>query len=215
MEPGQEDLAQFLADNQVQVVASLPCYSQSNTDKQRGAGVFERSIAGLQTLNKLGYGKDGSGLGLDLVYNPGGDFLAPAQANLEVAYKAELRDCYSIEFNRLFCLNNMPIKRFADFLARRKRMEEYMALLVGAFNPAAAEGIMCRNTVSVGWDGRLYDCDFNQQLEMVMRSARKDRGLSVFDVASLNELTGKPILVDNHCFGCTAGSGSSCTGATS
>ncbi|KAG1680012.1 hypothetical protein FOA52_007076 [Chlamydomonas sp. UWO 241] len=250
MEPGQEDLGQFLADNQVQVVASLPCYSASNTDKQRGAGVFERSIAALKQLNDLGYGKPGSGLDLDLVYNPGGDSLAPEQAKLESAYKSELFDCYGIVFSRLFCLNNMPIKRFADFLSTRGKMESYMSLLAGAFNPAAAEGVMCRGTVSVGWDGRLYDCDFNQQLEMAMglsglgapgagadagadatassssssssgssapsseEGPRKGGGLTVFDLADLSQLTGRPIRVDNHCYGCTAGAGSSCTGAT-
>eukprot|EP00803_Ostreobium_quekettii_P011393 evm.model.scf_1211.2 EVM.evm.TU.scf_1211.2 scf_1211:34247-37994(-) len=221
MEPGQEDLPQFLADHKVHVVASLPCYSQKNVDKQRGAGVFERSIWGLQILNRLGYGKEGTGLNLDLVYNPGGPFLAPSQATLEAAYKQELREGYDIEFNKLFCLNNMPIKRFADYLIRRGKLEEYMQLLLDNFNPAAAEGLMCRDTVSVGWDGRIYDCDFNQQLEIgVMRPGSNGNGnnsqefVSVFNIESLNELINWRIACDNHCFGCTAGAGSSCQGET-
>ncbi len=198
-------------------MASLPCYSAENVDQQRGAGVFERSIAALQLLNSLGYGRPGSGLVLDLVYNPGGAFLAPAQATLEGAYRQELADAHGIAFSSLLCLNNMPIKRFADWLQRRGALDEYMQLLVSSFNVGAAEGVMCRGTVSVGWDGRLYDCDFNQQLEMYMAGGKAGSGrqaLTVFDVASLEELTARPIAVDNHCFGCTAGSGSSCQGAT-
>ncbi|MEW5299162.1 MAG: hypothetical protein WDW36_002203 [Sanguina aurantia] len=251
LEPGQEDLHNFLAENKVHVVASLPCYSASNVDKQRGAGVFERSIAALQLLNSVGYGVEGSDLKLDLVYNPGGPFLAPAQAVLESSYKQELSDAHGIVFNRLFALNNMPIKRYVDFLQRRDQLDNYMQLLLQNFNPAAAEGIMCRDTVSVGWDGRLYDCDFNQQLELAMMqpsaqgptqhsgsgSSSGSEGSStethspggggggggtggvkstptVFSVGGLDELTGWTIRADNHCFGCTAGSGSSCTGAT-
>jgi radical SAM/Cys-rich protein len=199
------------------VVASLPCYSEQNVDQQRGAGVFERSISALQLLNSLGYGRPGSGLLLDLVYNPGGAFLAPAQATLEGAYKQELGSLHGVTFSSLLCLNNMPIKRFADWLQRRGKLDEYMQLLVGSFNVAAAEGVMCRGTVSVGWDGRLYDCDFNQQLEMFMGAPPGSgrQALTVFDVGSLDELTGRAIAVDNHCFGCTAGAGSSCQGATS
>lgn len=214
LEPGQEDLAQFLAKHKVRVVASLPCYSAENVNKQRGGGVFDRSIKGLQILNKLGYGKKDSGLYLDLVYNPNGDFLAPAQAMLEVAYKKELKDCYDIEFNNLFCLNNMPIKRFADYLVRKDKLEEYMQLLVDNFNAAAANGIMCRDTISVGWDGRLFDCDFNQQLEISVIKPGHKGFVSVFDINDLDELTGWKVAIDNHCFGCTAGSGSSCQGAT-
>ncbi|CAD7699490.1 unnamed protein product [Ostreobium quekettii] len=221
LEPGQEDLPQFLADHKVHVVASLPCYSEKNVNKQRGAGVFERSIWGLQALNRLGYGQEGTGLNLDLVYNPGGPSLAPPQATLEAAYKQELMDAHGIEFNRLFCLNNMPIKRFADFLIRRGKLDEYMQLLLDNFNPAAAEGLMCRDTVNVGWDGRIYDCDFNQQLEIgAMRhgengSKNDSKGpVTVFNITSLDELTGGPIACDNHCFGCTAGAGSSCQGET-
>mmetsp|Transcript_9669 Transcript_9669/g.15531 ORF Transcript_9669/g.15531 Transcript_9669/m.15531 type:complete len:462 (+) Transcript_9669:116-1501(+) len=222
-EPGQEDLPAFLAANGVKVVASLPCYSEANTDAQRGRGVFQRSIRALQDLNAVGYGVEGTGLELDLMYNPGGAFLPPAQENLETAYRSELGDTYGISFSRLFTLTNMPIKRFADFLHREGKTEEYMKLLVDNFNPAAADGVMCRDLVSVSWDGRLYDCDFNQQLDMPMPAGggggggaggSGPRGLTVFDIASLDELTGRSLAVDNHCFGCTAGSGSSCSGAT-
>ena len=221
-EPGQEDLPAFLAGNGVKVVASLPCYSEENTDKQRGAGVFSRSIAALVELNKVGYGVKGTGLELDLMYNPGGAFLPPSEAALTEAYRSELGDTYGVEFSRLVTLTNMPIKRFADFLHREGKIEEYMRLLVENFNPAAAEGVMCRDLVSVSWDGRVFDCDFNQQLDMPMPrsfgSAGGDgdggEGLTVFDVDSLDELTGERLAVDNHCFGCTAGAGSSCSGAT-
>ncbi|GAB4818568.1 hypothetical protein N2152v2_005614 [Parachlorella kessleri] len=235
LEPGMEDLVDFLAEQGVHVVASLPCYSPTNVDAQRGKGVFERSIEGLQRLNAAGYGRPGSGLQLDLVYNPGGVFLAPPQSKLEPTYKQELKDAYGIEFNQLFCLNNMPIKRWADHLAKEGRLEEYMQVLVESFNPAAAEGLMCRDTLSVRYDGRLYDCDFNQQLDLglpVVCGTSKHRGsgngngngsgsrgrgaaMTVFDVESLDELMGRPIAVDNHCFGCTAGAGSGCQGATS
>ncbi|CAL8469655.1 g9196 [Coccomyxa elongata] len=214
-EPGQEDLVEFLAQNQVRVVASLPCYSEGNVDEQRGRGVFERSIAGLCALNAVGYGRPGSGLTLDLVYNPNGAFLAPPQQQLQEAYKAELAEAYGITFNGLLCLNNMPIKRYVDYLQRKGQLEGYMALLLRSFNAAAAEAVMCRATVSVGWDGRIYDCDFNQQLELGLRlPGRKDKEhLTVFDIETLDQLTGVPIACDNHCFGCTAGSGSSCQGA--
>lgn len=214
LEPGQEDLVQFLADNQVHVVASMPCYSEANVDSQRGRGVFERSILGLQRLNEAGFGVEGSGLMLDLVYNPGGAFLAPAQATLQDAYKQELFETYGIRFNNLLALNNMPIKRFHDYLVRKGQLDEYLGTLVDNFNPAAAEGIMCRDLVSVGWDGRIYDCDFNQQLEMGM-AVKGKKDPTVFDIESLSELSDLPIACDNHCFGCTAGSGSSCSGATS
>ncbi|EIE21430.1 Fe-S oxidoreductase [Coccomyxa subellipsoidea C-169] len=214
-EPGQEDLVEFLAANQVRVVASMPCYSEGNVDEQRGRGVFERSIAGLRALNAAGYGIPGSSLTLDLVYNPNGAFLAPPQQQLQEAYKAELAEAYGISFNGLLCLNNMPIKRYVDYLQRKGQLADYMQLLLGSFNAAAAEAVMCRGTVSVGWDGRVYDCDFNQQLELGLRlPGRKQDFVTVFDIQSLDELTGVPIACDNHCFGCTAGSGSSCQGAT-
>ncbi|GLC47384.1 hypothetical protein PLESTB_001360400 [Pleodorina starrii] len=216
LEPGQEDLVDFLARHKVRVVASLPCYSESNVDQQRGRGVFERSIAGLRLLNAAGYGVEGSGLLLDLVYNPGGAFLAPDQAKLEAAYKSELGSAYGIVFNRLLALNNMPIKRFADWLVRRDKLQSYMGLLVDNFNPETGASLMCRDTVSVRWDGTVYDCDFNQQLDMAIAqpgASASSRPLSIWDIQSLDELTGRPIRCDNHCYGCTAGSGSSCQGA--
>lgn len=208
MEPGQEDLAEFLAKHRVRVVASLPCYSPDTVNKQRGGGVFDRSIRGLLQLNSLGYGRD---LVLDLVYNPSGVFLAPDQATLEVSYRQELREAYGIEFTSLLALNNMPIKRWTDFLIKQGKLEEYMALLVHNFNPAAAHRLMCRDTVSVGWDGRLYDCDFNQQLDMPVSGFSNK---TVFDMDSLDVLVGGAIATDSHCFGCTAGSGSGCQGST-
>eukprot|EP01025_Chloroclados_australasicus_P063744 TRINITY_DN8445_c1_g1_i1.p2 TRINITY_DN8445_c1_g1~~TRINITY_DN8445_c1_g1_i1.p2 ORF type:complete len:394 (-),score=39.55 TRINITY_DN8445_c1_g1_i1:1229-2410(-) len=212
LEPGQEDLVDYLAKHKVRVVASLPCYSSENVDQQRGSGVFARSIKGLQMLNAAGYGKPNTGLLLDLVYNPNGVFLAPAQAKLEGVYKDELKQNYNIEFNSLFCINNMPIKRYCDYLLRRGKLQEYMQLLVDNFNPAAAEGVMCRDTVSVGWNGRVYDCDFNQQLEIGLSNGHVR---TVFDIDSLDDLSGIMIACDNHCYGCTAGAGSSCQGATS
>lgn len=229
MEPDQEDLADFLAENSVRVVASLPCYTESNTNTQRGRGVFERSIDGLKKLNALGYGTaDGAneGLHLDLVYNPGGAFLPPEQSALETQYKEKLMEDFGITFDGLFTITNMPIKRFADFLYRRGELAEYMELLVNNFNPAAVDGVMCRETVSVGWDGALFDCDFNQQLalrlgeeladlssEQNKSTGRSGAGKDVFNVESL-DLTATDITVDHHCFGCTAGAGSSCQGAT-
>lgn len=211
-EPGQEDLAQFLAANAVRVVASLPCYTPGTVDAQRGRGVYERSIDGLKKLNAAGYGVPGTGLVLDLVYNPGGAFLAPAQAELEAAYRQELADAHGIVFSSLLALNNMPIKRFADYLIRNGELDAYMATLVGAFNPATVDGLMCRSTVSVGWDGALYDCDFNQQLAMPVGGG-KGR-LTVHDIDSLDELVGRSVALGSHCYGCTAGSGSGCQGAT-
>jgi len=209
-EPGQEGLAAFLAANGVKVVASLPCYTPSTVDAQRGRGVFDRSIDGLKALNALGYGLPGSGLVLDLVYNPAGASLAPPQAVLEPAYRAELKDVYGISFTNLLCLNNMPIKRFADDLARSPDgVRAYMDLLVSAFNPATLPALMCRDTLSVGWDGRLFDCDFNQQLDLPL-GGRPPR--TVFELASLADLENQPIAVGCHCFGCTAGSGSGCGG---
>jgi radical SAM/Cys-rich protein len=207
--PGQEDTAEFLAAQGVRVVASLPCTSSGNVDAQRGRGVFGRSIEGLQRLNAQGYGRAGSGLVLDLVYNPLGPSLPPPQPQLEARYRDELRAVHGIEFDRLLTLTNMPIKRFARALARDGRLEAYLALLVNHFNPATASGLMCRDTISVGFDGALYDCDFNQMLELPLGS----RARSVFDVDSLDELAGAPIATAPHCFGCTAGVGSSCGGS--
>lgn len=216
LEPGQERLADFLAEHHVHVVASLPCYTADNVDSQRGRGVFDRSIQGLQALNKVGYGIPGTGLSLDLVYNPGGVFLAPPQAKLEDTYRIELSEAYGIQFTSLLCLNNMPIKRWADELQRRGQLEEYMAMLVDSFNPEAAEGVMCRNTVSVGWDGRVFDCDFNQQLDIPLggkdNDGTKKKVKTVFDLESLDELSGREFAVASHCYGCTAGFGGGCGG---
>ncbi|XP_071955817.1 uncharacterized protein [Antedon mediterranea] len=221
LEPGQEDTAKFLADNQVIVIASLPCYSAKNVNLQRGAGVFNKSIQGLLLLNSLGYGKPGSPLQLHLVYNPLGAFLAPPQADLEVKYKEELWDNFGIEFNNLFTITNMPVKRFADFLYRRNELKDYMHLLVRNFNSQSMEGLMCRNYVNINWDGKLFDCDFNQQLDMPMRSpknqsneAQSSREPSIWDINSTSDIEDLRIVTDSHCFGCTAGLGSSCQGTT-
>ncbi|KAL9187995.1 hypothetical protein ACHAXT_006373 [Thalassiosira profunda] len=221
LEPDQEDLVDFLKENKVNVVASLPCYGEDNVDAQRGRGVFQRSIAALLKLNEAGYGTPGHpDLELDLVYNPSGPFLPPPQASLEGDYKRELQENFGIQFDNLLTITNMPIKRFADFLAKEGKMREYMELLVNNYNAQTVGGLMCLNTVSVGWDGTLYDCDFNQQLGMgvVGESATngigKKQKLSVFDIETLADLEKYAVRTDNHCFGCTAGSGSSCQGAT-
>ena len=208
-EKGQEDTAVFLRDNQVEIVASLPCYSRENVDKQRGKGVFNKSIRGLQWLNELGYAQQGSGLTLTLVYNPVGAFLPPDQAKLEADYRAELRDLFQIEFSDLFTITNMPIKRFLHFLDRSGKLDEYMSLLIENFNPRAAEGVMCRNLVSIGWDGELYDCDFNQMLEIPLAFNKR----TIWDIESLGDLVSESIAFADHCYGCTAGSGSSCGGS--
>lgn len=208
-EPGHENLAGFLAENRVEVVASLPCYESANVEPQRGRGVFARSIAALQRLNALGYGRPGSGLVLDLVHNPTGAFLPAAQTELERSYKRELWQRHAIEFDRLLTLTNMPIRRYAEWLARRGELEAYQALLVNHFNPAAVPDLMCRTTVSVDWRGELFDCDFNQALDLPCGGKRR----TIFAIESLDELEGEPIATGEHCFGCTAGAGSSCYGA--
>jgi len=212
-EPRQENLAQFLAEHQVVVIASLPCYSAANTDAQRGAGVFERSIAGLQQLNKLGYGIDGSGLALNLVYNPVGPSLPPSQVALEPDYKRELREQFGVVFNQLFTLANMPINRFGSTLISKGQFNDYMALLKQNQNHNNLAQVMCRSQVSVDWQGQLYDCDFNQQLHIPMQhengETRQLKDLLVGDIQSA------PIRVADHCYGCIAGSGSSCGGALS
>ncbi|GKY97446.1 hypothetical protein MPSEU_000703100 [Mayamaea pseudoterrestris] len=213
-EPGQEDLIEFLKMNRVRIVCSLPCYSRENVDKQRGRGVFERSIAALLALNEAGYGKPGTGLGLDLVYNPGGAFLPPPQASLEATYKEELRENFGILFNSLFTLANMPIKRFADYFHRNGELKDYMELLVNNFNKNTTKGLMCTDLVSVGYDGTIYDCDFNQQLGYAVGGKPAHHGgLTVFEIDTLS-LKDYKIRLDNHCFGCTAGMGSSCQGTT-
>jgi len=208
-QPGQADTPRFLAEHAVRVVASLPCYTAENVERQRGRGVFGRSIAALQRLNRLGYGLPESRLVLDLVYNPLGPDLPPPQAELEKRYREELRALFGIEFDRLITITNMPIKRFAHALEREGRVEAYLGLLVNHFNPATVPQLMCRSLVSVGYDGQLYDCDFNQMLELPLGGRPAD----VWDVLDLQELTEAPITTAAHCFGCTAGSGSSCGGA--
>ena len=208
-EPGQEDLADFLAENEVEVVASLPCYSAKNVDAQRGDGVFERSIAGLRALNALGYGQPDSGRVLNLVYNPLGASLPPAQGPLEAAYKRELFEHFGIVFNQLFALANMPIQRFGSTLISKGQFNTYMALLRDSHSDANLPGVMCRSTVSVDWQGYLYDCDFNQQLGLALPMGMRPHLRELL----AQDLAGKPIRVAEHCYGCTAGQGSSCGGA--
>jgi radical SAM/Cys-rich protein len=208
-ESGQEDLADFLAANEVEVVASLPCYSAKNVDAQRGDGVFERSIAGLRALNALGYGQPGSGRVLNLVYNPLGASLPPAQGPLEAAYKRELFEHFGIVFNQLFALANMPIQRFGSTLISKGQFNTYMALLKGSHSDANLPGVMCRSTVSVDWQGYLYDCDFNQQLGLALPLGTRPHLRELL----AQDLAGKPVRVAEHCYGCTAGQGSSCGGA--
>lgn len=214
-EPGQHDTAEFLAEQEVDVVASLPCYSVENVERQRGRGVFDGSIRALQRLNALGYGQRpdsaASGGRLDLVYNPVGDFLPPSQAELEADYREQLSRHFGIRFDRLLTITNMPIKRFAHELERDGRYEAYMALLVNHFNPANLPGLMCRHLISVSHDGTLYDCDFNQALELRPLGPRR----TIYELDDLSELEGAAISTGEHCFGCTSGAGSSCGGALS
>jgi len=208
-EPGQENLVDFLQENKVHVIASLPCYSAKNVDTQRGKGVFERSISALLMLNEAGYGSH-QDLVLDLVYNPLGAFLPPPQANLEQQYKAQMLDNYGVLFNNLYTMTNMPVKRFADFLHRRGELEAYMNLLVQNFNFDTVSNLMCKNHISIGYDGKIYDCDFNQQLGMVVGTNKlHEGGKTVFDIQALKDLQLDKVRTDNHCFGCTAGMGSS------
>lgn len=221
-EPHQEDLVDFLASHRVRVVASLPCYSETNVDTQRGTGVFDRSISALLAFNKAGYGitttstndnnnNNNADLKLDLVYNPLGAFLPPEEKALEAKYKEELLENFGIRFNELFTMTNMPVKRFADFLYRRGELKEYMDLLVRNFNLETTDSLMCLNTISVGWDGRVFDCDFNQQLGYGIGTdeIHGAGGKTVFDVDTYADLMTDDIKNDNHCFGCTAGMGSS------
>ena len=206
-----EDMPKFFRDNQVRVVSSLPCYTAENTDKQRGDGVFEKSIAALKKLNAIGYGMAGSKLCLDLVYNPGGPFLAGEQSQLESDYKRELNDNFGIQFNSLFALNNLPINRFLEFLLKNGHYNKYMQTLVSAFNPATLSGLMCRNTISIDYQGYLYDCDFNQMLEMSIKDSSQ-KAIHIKDF-NLEYLANRKILTAQHCYGCTAGAGSSCQGS--
>jgi radical SAM/Cys-rich protein len=210
-EPGFEDLASYLAGERVEVTASLPCYTKENVDRQRGNDVFDSSILGLRKLNALGYGSDETGLVLNLVYNPLGPFLPPAQEKLEADYKRELGSHFGIVFNRLFTLANMPIARFGSTLLSQGKFAPYMALLRNAHNPANLDGVMCRTLVSVDWRGYLYDCDFNQMLGIPLQIAGKPKR-HLTDLLD-EDLAGSPISVAEHCYGCTAGQGSSCGGA--
>jgi radical SAM/Cys-rich protein len=208
LEPGMEWLLEFYRRSGVELVCSLPCYTAENTDRQRGAGVFDKSIAVLRQLNALGFGR--GGLRLDLVYNPIGASLPPAQAELEAQYRDELARNFGIVFDSLLTITNMPIARFANQLNTTGSYSAYMSLLVNHFNPATVDALMCRDLVSVGWNGRLYDCDFNQMLEIPLGASAAS---TIWDVDDVGELAGARIATASHCFGCTAGAGSSCGGA--
>ena len=205
-EPGYEHLYDFLSKHKIEVVASLPHYAQSTTDSQRGRGVFDKSIIALQKLNKLGYG---SNLPLNLVYNPNGFFLSGNQEELEQEFKHRLSENFDISFNNLYCINNLPVSRFLEALVRKNKFEDYMNTLANAYNPSTVEGLMCRNQISVGYDGKVYDCDFNQMLEIPAES------FAHIDDFDLQNFLSRKIAVHNHCYGCTAGSGSSCGGSIS
>jgi radical SAM/Cys-rich protein len=209
VEPGYETLADFLCVNHVEIVASMPCYSSENVNAQRGDGVFDKSILALQKLNEMGYGIDPK-LPLHLVFNPLGASLPRKQAELEAEYKTELKRHFNIVFNRLYTITNMPIARFASYLRQNGKYEEYLKLLRESFNPATISGLMCRNTLNVGWKGEVYDCDFNQQLEMQWKN--EDRPLFLWELDPTKHEE-RNIQTGEHCFGCTAGSGSSCGGA--
>lgn len=206
--PKYRELPLFFAEHGIEIVASLPYYLQRNTDAQRGAGVFDKSIIGLQMLNAVGYGQPGTDLMLNLAYNPTGAYLPANQKTMEADFRRVLKKNHDIDFNNLFAITNLPISRFLDFLIMSGNVDDYMTRLVNAYNPSAAAGVMCRNIISVGWDGYLYDCDFNQMLQMKVNGS-SPRHLRDFDLAILNERT---IVTDQHCYGCTAGAGSSCGG---
>ena len=210
-EPGHEDLAQFLAEQRVDIVASLPCYTPELVDRQRGEGVYEKSIEAIRRLNALGYGREATGLSLDLVYNPQGATLPPAQAKLEADYKRILGEQFGITFNRLYTLANMPIQRFGSTLVSKGQFNAYMELLRGAHRDENLDGVMCRSMVSIDWQGYLYDCDFNQMLGLPLRVAGRPR-THIADAIG-RDLEGNAIAVRDHCYGCTAGQGSSCGGA--
>lgn len=208
--PKYHDLPQFFKKHKIEIASSLPYFTATKTDSQRGDGVFEKSIKALKLLNEQGYGVEGTGLVLNLVYNPSGAFMPAAQSGLEVEFKKRLADKFEITFNSLFTITNLPISRFLEYLIRSENYEGYMEKLIDSFNPTAAAGVMCRNTISVGWDGFLYDCDFNQMLELKVTS-QDSQHLKDWNQKSL---INRNIIVKNHCFGCTAGAGSSCGGAT-
>ncbi len=208
--PKYHDLPEFFKKHKVQVVSSLPYYNKKRTDNQRGDGVFEDSIEALKMLNEVGYGKEGTGLELHLVYNPAGAFLPGDQMSLQAEFKRQLMRRFGIEFNNLFAITNLPVSRFLEYLVSSGNYEEYMQALLDAYNPATVQGLMCRNTISVSWDGYLYDCDFNQMLDL--KVAAKGQHLDDFNI---EELRNRSIVVNQHCYGCTAGSGSSCGGEIS
>ena len=202
-------MPEFFKKHNVEVVSSLPCYTEGNTDSQRGDGVFSQSITALKMLNEVGYGMPDSGLTLNLVFNPTGASLPGDQMQLELDYKRELKENFDIEFNSLFTITNLPISRYLQYLVASDNYEGYMEKLVNAYNPSAASEVMCRNTISIGWDGYIFDCDFNQMLDL--KVAAKGQHLSDFNLKELEE---RNIIVNQHCYGCTAGAGSSCGGAT-
>ena len=208
--PKYHDLPEFFKENKVRICSSLPFYNADKTNRQRGEGVFETSVKALQMLNAVGYGKAGSGLILDLVYNPSGAFLPGDQGQLERDFKKELKEHFSIEFNSLFTITNIPISRFLDFLIESGNYEEYMEKLINAFNPAAVGGVMCRNTISIDWQGFIYDCDFNQMLGLKVQE-QAGQHISQFDISKLKS---RDVVISQHCFACTAGAGSSCQGTT-
>ena len=207
-EPGMSGLPEFLAKHSVEVIASLPCYTKDNVDKQRGEGAFKSSVDALAQLNRLGYGNERTNLMLNLVYNPVGAHLPPSQIKLEADYKKRLLDDFGIVFNKLYTITNMPITRYAQYLKAFNQYESYVELLINSFNAGTLDGLMCRNTLSVGWDGRLFDCDFNQMLGM---SINNGKPFTISNV-TLHDLNNRQILIGDHCFGCTAGAGSSCQG---
>ncbi|WP_339700745.1 arsenosugar biosynthesis radical SAM (seleno)protein ArsS [uncultured Roseivirga sp.] len=208
--PKYHDLPEFFKKHKVNVVSSLPSFTARRTDAQRGDGVFEKSIKALQMLNEIGYGKEGTGLKLDLVYNPSGAFLPDDQAMLQSEFERKLKENFNIVFNDLYAITNLPVSRFLDYLVNSNNYEEYMNELVNAFNPTAVAGVMCRSMISIGWDGYLYDCDFNQMLEMKLKNDAPDH---IRDF-NLDKLMAREIMINQHCFGCTAGAGSSCGGTT-
>ncbi len=212
-EPDQEDLAQFLADNNVEIVASLPCYQESNVDGQRGKGIFQKSISGLQLLNSLGYGKYDRQHQLNLVYNPTGPYLPPPQATLEADYKKQLKQNYNIDFNQLYTITNVPIKRFGSMLVSKGQFDDYVSTLKSAYSPLNLNTVMCRSLISINWQGYLYDCDFNQMLDLPF--VNNQQSIShINDIINI-DISQNPIVVADHCYACTAGQGSSCGGALS
>lgn len=210
MEPGYQDIASFLAQNQVEIVASLPCYMEDNVDKQRGKGTFNASIAALKKLNQLGYGKQGSDLILNLVFNPQGATLPPEQKTLELSYKQHLKEQFDVVFNQLFAMTNLPIQRFGSVLISKGEFHQYLQLLEDNFQLENLNQVMCKNTLSVDWQGYVYDCDFNQMLDLPLGSAKQKTHINGLTQQSL---AGQPIATLQHCYGCTAGQGSSCGGA--